>query len=89
MSAVLEAIARTAALDPSRPALKGAHPLNYRQLLMEVRSAADVLAQTVPNDRPVAIALDNGPARIVADIAVGVQEAMRPPPNGKPSAGGS
>ena len=44
------------------------------------------------DDQPLPITMDSldaVPARIVADIAVGVQEAMRPPPNGKPSAGGS
>lgn len=70
MSAVLNAIERFAAEDPDRPALLGANPLTYGQLANAVTEAALTLAQLVPGDGPVAIAIDNGTAWVVADLAL-------------------
>lgn len=70
MSAVLNAVGRLAAENPDRPALLGANPLTYGQLSHAVREAALALTQLVPGDGPIAIALDNGTAWVVADLAL-------------------
>lgn len=74
MSRVLQALAEHAADRPAAAALVGhGRRLTYRELHDEVRRVSDwlraFLAETAPQ-APVGLALDNGPAWVVLDLAL-------------------
>ncbi len=74
MSRVLDAIRVHAAAKPDAVALAGAQAqLSWLDLLGEIESAAIWLAAALrglPPEAPVAVALDNGPAWVVVDLAL-------------------
>lgn len=68
MSAVLEALAQHAACQPEAPALTGSDTvLNYHDLARAVAAQAQAFGASPP--RCLALALDNSPAWVVADLA--------------------
>lgn len=68
MSAILEALAQHAACRPQAPALTGAGgALNYRDLESAVAEEVQAFGASPP--RCLALALDNSPAWVVADLA--------------------
>uniref|UniRef100_B0T7E1 AMP-dependent synthetase and ligase n=1 Tax=Caulobacter sp. (strain K31) TaxID=366602 RepID=B0T7E1_CAUSK len=74
MSAVLEAVAAHAGALPQRSALSSAvRSWTYAELLEAVFDTADHLRAelgTTLRGRPVAVALDNGPAGVILDLAL-------------------
>jgi long-subunit acyl-CoA synthetase (AMP-forming) len=74
MSRVLDAIGRRAAESPGAPALTdGRTTWGWAALEREIAAAADWLAGRLdgrPPEAPVALALDNGPAWVVLDLAL-------------------
>lgn len=74
MSRVLDAVARHVATRPDELALTGEQiALTWSQLAWEIEAAASWLATNLaetPAGAPVAVALDNGPAWVVLDLAL-------------------
>lgn len=74
MSLVLEAIRANAAARPNGPALTGAGVhLTWPDLQREIEAAAawmQTCLRDLPPGAPVAVALDNGPAWVVIDLAL-------------------
>ncbi|MFD1191171.1 AMP-binding protein [Phenylobacterium conjunctum] len=74
MSRVLDAVERYARIRPNTVAISGAETdLTWSALAQEVEAAAARLAKLgadMPAGAPVAIALDNGPAWVVLDLAL-------------------
>ncbi len=85
MSRVLSAVASHAALQPNSQAIRGQDiALSYADLAKALDSAKTWLEAelaNVPRDAPVAIALDNGPAWVVLDLAlIGLRRPCLPLP---------
>jgi len=72
MSAVVRAIRRRAVEAPSRPALTGSLHLDCAGLADEIDRAVALFDQILPVEpsRPIGLALDNGPAWVIADLAL-------------------
>lgn len=71
MSLVLEAIARHASSRPDRVALGSAgRTITYGELPEAVASVARTLSALAPGEGPVAVALDNGQAWVLIDLAL-------------------
>lgn len=71
MSLILEAVERWASIQPNRLAVVGdLGSLDCAQLNQAIGAAAAWISGLAPGKRPIAVALDNGPAWVVCDLAL-------------------